>query len=215
MKKFLIIFTAFVGLAVISYMIAYPTATWRYRMTVAVETPEGIKTGSAVREIFVRIQPSLPEGGNHVSVRGEAVVVDLGERGVLFALLKGQLFDADKILFYVFPIPDTMGGGSTKKGIAYYTRLKYAKKTLEPDFYPLLVHFKDRNDPKSVELVYEQDTYEKIRTTGLRRGTRLKADRFEEIFGEGVKLKEITIEMTDDLINGIIPLTYGSQFDTI
>lgn len=58
-------------------------ATWRYKMTVTVETPEGIKTGSAVREISNSLQGNnWPDVGNPAGVRGEAVVVDLSKRGV-------------------------------------------------------------------------------------------------------------------------------------
>src|SRR6218665_2890440 len=62
----------------------------RYKMTVTVETPEGIKTGSAVREAGRYTEPSiLPDQGGvfYRVIGGEAVVVDLAERGVLFALI--------------------------------------------------------------------------------------------------------------------------------
>ena len=68
----------------------YVSGTWRYRITVEVETPEGIKTGSAVREVSnaaSSIRFGFPESTSPPEVRGEAVVVDLGERGVLFALI--------------------------------------------------------------------------------------------------------------------------------
>ena len=73
----------------IAWNIAYPSATWRYKMTVTVETPEGIKTGSAVREVHVRTEPDiLPEAATmHFSVKGEAVVVDLGHGKYLFAVM--------------------------------------------------------------------------------------------------------------------------------
>lgn len=68
----------------------YPSATIRYRLTLAVNTPEGIKTGSGVIEVTyakaVRLLGSSAE--ITTGVKGEAVVVDLGKRGILFALLK-------------------------------------------------------------------------------------------------------------------------------
>ncbi|MBL8711812.1 MAG: hypothetical protein JNM12_02845 [Alphaproteobacteria bacterium] len=67
--------------------------TIRYKMTVTVETPEGIKTGSAVREAVRHTEPSiLPEqgGATYNISKGEAVVIDLGQRGILFALLGGE-----------------------------------------------------------------------------------------------------------------------------
>jgi hypothetical protein len=44
------------GIAVAEAAEVTPLAgSWRYKMTVEVETPEGLKTGSAVREVFFRI----------------------------------------------------------------------------------------------------------------------------------------------------------------
>lgn len=44
---------------------------WRYKMTVSVETPEGIVTGSAVRQMGNDTAGSvLPEVGNLADVRG-------------------------------------------------------------------------------------------------------------------------------------------------
>lgn len=60
---------------------------------------------------------------------------------------------------------------------------------------PKLVTFTDMNDPKSVTLAQEW-------TRGDRNMT-LKADHMEELFGQGVKLKDITLEITDE------PVTWG------
>src|SRR5689334_19573264 len=65
----------------------------RYRVTVTVETPEGIKTGSAVREASMYHETSIlpDQGGTFYNIaKGQAVAVDLGKRGVLFVLLGGE-----------------------------------------------------------------------------------------------------------------------------
>ena len=75
----------------------------RYRMTVAVQTPQGIRTGSAVREVKVIYHDSwlenLPfplEGGQaHVEFKGEGVAVDLPGGQTLFALLSSAAGDGD------------------------------------------------------------------------------------------------------------------------
>src|SRR4051812_10059597 len=85
---FLIVLAALI----IGWNIAYPSGTWHYKMTVTVETPEGIKTGSAVRAVTVHLVPRLSlEVHPTIEVKGEAVAVDLGRRGVLFALMRGGL----------------------------------------------------------------------------------------------------------------------------
>ncbi len=62
--------------------------TYRYRLSIEVETPEGVAIGSgvlSVRAVDARgLDGMLPLSGTD----GEAVVVDLGKRGLLFALLK-------------------------------------------------------------------------------------------------------------------------------
>lgn len=61
----------------------YPSGAWCYKMTVTVETPEGVKTGSAVREVYSRTDPALlVNNGTHtILAKGDAVVIDLGSRG--------------------------------------------------------------------------------------------------------------------------------------
>lgn len=175
------------------------SGTWRYKMTVVVETPEGVKSGSAVREMSnarSKIELNLPQGTHPAKIKGEAVVVDLGERGVLFALLSGYRYGPDHaktILFNVFP---SGHGGNSAGGIKYYRDLKDAKATLEPPDYPVLVMFRDINDPKSVERVLDITAGKSGYAT--RDEYKLRKDRFEELFGEGVRLKEITIEMTEE-----------------
>lgn len=172
----------------VAWNFTYPHGAWRYRMTLHVETPEGAKTGSGVIEVQVRDGPTYnPEGAQSVWIHGDAVTVDLGSRGSLFALLKGDTGFEDynkQIIFTVFPRPGGPGGETTKEGVAYYQSLQ-AKATLPVSDLPWLVRFKDINDPMSVERVDPAD---------------LSAS-----FGPGVRLIKAEIEMTKD------PVTRGIQ----
>ena len=60
--------------------------------------------------------------------------------------------------------------------------------TLPVQLYPLLVHFKDIHDPKSIEALEP-----------------LEPDTFVAAFGPGVKLRRITLTVTDD------PITTGIE----
>ena len=71
------------------------------------------------------------------------------------------------------------------------------KATVELGQYPMLVTFSDLKDPKTVKKVLEIESDGRYPPTYT-----VTADHFEELFGEGVKLKDITIEMTDE------PVTY-------
>lgn len=201
MKKFLSILIALTVVTLTGVACAdtsaVPTASWRYKMTVTVETPEGLKTGSAAREVII------PSGLNRIypKVKGEAVVVDLGKRGVLFALMRGPLSGPDygyHVVFDVFPSPNPP---LTPEGVNYYKTLKSAKAVLTPEQYPMFVRFKDINNPKTVENVLD---FERI-GDGYPIHYRIKADHTEEMFGQGVKIKQVTLEMTDE------PVTWGIE----
>ncbi len=201
MKKILILVFLVIGGGVLAAAVGQAskkTYSWRYKMTVEIETPEGIKTGSSVREVTILFMPTgntHPKDrkyNNYISMKGEAVVVDLGERGTVFAILSGPLLGVDygkRIPFYVFP-HDPPGG--TIEGAKYYSELK-GKKVLEPTYYPMFVTFTDLDDPKSVVslLRYKSnDSYPRKYT--------IEENYFEKYFGQGVKLKSVTLEMTDE-----------------
>lgn len=172
LKGFITIAVLLLGL-----YLAYPFGFWNYKLTLVVETPEGIKTGSAVRKIHAYNEPRIfPENsGFHTGVKGEAVVVDLGERGVLFSLLKGNGDWSDYGYYIIYQEFPYLSNGRSK--IWHYTMLE-AKKELAFDKIPMLVRFRDINDPKTVELVDPND--------------------LEKTFGKGVKLISATLEMTDE-----------------
>ena len=67
--------------------------TYRYRLTLTVETPDGDRTGSSVIQVKTRFPGGLTRAQGYstwVEAQGEATVVDLGSRGLLFATLKGD-----------------------------------------------------------------------------------------------------------------------------
>lgn len=155
----------------------HPT-TWHYKTTVTVETPEGVKTGFAVREANVHT-PFLEIQGlydRRIRIKGEAVVVDLGARGLLFSPMN---VDDYSTVFAAFP---DATDAFTKKGLKYYQNLvsTKAKADLPPYRYPRLAMFRDINDPKTVTEVNPLD--------------------LSATYGAGVHLKSITIEMTDEKV---------------
>lgn len=160
--------------------------SYRYRLSVEVETPEGVRTGSSVIEVKSRQGAAFPgpEAGSLVEeVRGEAVVVDLGSRGTLFALLRhGD--GSDGVGRYAWALlPKTNGGRrETQEEIAAIKAVR-GPVELEPHMYPMLVRFRDLSEPTSVELV--------------------EPGRLSATFGPGIRLRRITVEITD------APLTTG------
>lgn len=153
---------------------AFPSGSWRYKMTVTVETPEGIKTGSAVRQIGQSRDFRIGDApAGHSGATGEAVVVDLGTRGKLFLLMGEDHY----YFFQLFPFSK---GGNTREGIEYYSHLKNVKASVlgVKNMIPQLVTFKNVNDPTTVKSV--------------------DINNLSSTFGDGVTLKDITIETTDE-----------------
>ncbi len=154
---------------------------YRYRLTVEVDTPEGLRTGSSV----IEVEQSLGGAGGSPAnsqiyrrIRGEAVAVDLSDGRTLFALLRSEsdIEWAETIVSRVAP----KGGGSASKP-RFDNALRLKGETELPrtfpayawiekrSAYPMLVTFGDLSDPTSVALV--------------------EPDNLAASFGEGVSLK--------------------------
>lgn len=176
----LVVLLAVVGVGYVACAEMFPSGTWRYKMTVTVETPEGLKSGSAVREVSNRdntlLGVQLPEAGARISeIEGEAVVIDLGIRGVLFALIEHGSYSE---LYSAFSVRDP----SNKIDDLKKLQLGNSAQLPKPD-WPTFITFKDIKDPKSI--------------------TRVNKNDLSEYFGEGVKLSSIVIEIVD------VPVTWG------
>lgn len=179
--------------------------TWRYRMTVTVETPEGDKSGYVVWQVTADSNwAPLPEQAPmNFEVKGEAVVVDLGQRGVLFALLRGQTLGSDYSKYVLFKaIPSPAPSSRIAKPLG--ADVKFVGGTpLPPDQYPMFVRFRDLNDPKTVESLMTQKRCPD--TSGYPVKYCITEDRFVEAFGEGVNLKSVTLTITDEPVtSGIV-----------
>lgn len=174
MKKFGFVLLAFLSLIGTACAASGNAETVRYKVTVTVETPEGIKTGSAVREAVTYSERSiLPEqGGRFYNIaEGEAVVVDLGQRGRVFALMGGQGEAED--IFKMF-----------------FKKEENAKIILASDKYPRFTMFKDLNSPITVEEVCEKSACEKIQKVFHHSHETIDFDQL------GIKIKEVSLEIT-------------------
>lgn len=170
---------------------------YRYRLTVEVDTPEGVRTGSSVIEVqqtLVRAGGSPANQAVDRRVRGEAVPVDLPGGKTLFALLRSDsnVDWASYVFVYLAPqkkgepFADQLDDVLEVKGEQVLPRMWPPVAFLkERSAYPMLVTFGDLADPTSVAEVDPDD--------------------LAATFGEGVKLKRITVELTDD------PVTTGIE----
>ncbi|WOE76093.1 hypothetical protein [Alterisphingorhabdus coralli] len=165
----------------------------RYRLTVEVDTPDGVKRGSSVVAVNVSqtgddawfVSPQAR--GVRATMRGEAAAVDLPGGQVLFALLRNQQsVDAGKWYAHnAVYAPQFRGEYSGIHRTQYLKHRPGSSGELTDDARPMLVTFGDLSDPTSVMLVDPDD---------------LPAS-----FGEGVALKQITVAITKD------PVTTGIE----
>lgn len=181
-----------------------PKLEQNFKITVTVETPYGIQSGSTVRQIQ-NSMPDIdwPDRGNPARVSGEAVVVEMGEgKPPIFALIS----DASAREFYsAFPVPDA--GPTTAKGIAYHSNLPVGTSGMvELRQWPQFVTFTDLDDPKTVKsLMSIQSCYlpmpQEARIKCKEVGPHITENTLNQYFGEGVSIKSVTIEITDEPID--------------
>jgi hypothetical protein len=186
------------------------TATYRYKLTLAVNTPGGVKRGSSVVEVYFW-DVSVPARGTMHKLRGEALYLDLGAGArPLIALLTSRLhpkygeyrgwsLEAGpgtrqmSQLYGIAPSDDYMDDVPT------IARMRGPHRITPADL-PDLVTFADINDPKSV--------------------IEVNANNLQPTLGPGITWNEITLESTDEpLTTGIVqklpwlPAYYSTMLD--
>lgn len=181
MKRFIIsstILLALVTLAVYSIMSWWgPAYQWRQKLTVTVETPEGLKSGSAVTEVKVYRNRIFKDGAEWQSaLTGEAVVVDLGSGKFLFAVLGT---DDDPELMEKLAQKINFGVNVPRTGAKMYQKIETARGLLEvpPALYPTFVIFENLSDPASVKL--------------------LPAAQSEELLGKGTRISSVVLDFSN------------------
>lgn len=153
----------------------------KYRLTVEVETPEGIKSASGV--MAVHPDRSYSRGG-HTQTRGDAVYVDLGGGKNLVALLAhiDKSIEFDDINYVALRAYKAAGRNVSFNEMSRLTGAAPVKGTV----IPVLVTFADPADPGTARLV--------------------APDGVEAALGNGVRLHGISAEVVP---NGLWPLDFG------
>jgi hypothetical protein len=199
----------------------YPSEVVHYRVTVDVQTPTGVMTGSSVVESKMSYTEKFGSAfsGIRFDLMGEAVAVDVPiipakgapkdavpQTKTLFALLRGggKNASSDGNSYYANLFRDAYVQKAsvtvTPPKLTPWLRDNKPKVILPKPLYPLLVTFKDITDPKTVEQV--------------------DPDALDKQFGKGVTLKSITVAVTDEPVTtgiekrlGWLPEYYGKMLD--
>jgi len=175
------------------------TESYRYKLTLAVNTPDGVKRGSSVAEV-VFWNVLIPERGIMQKLRGEALYLDLGAgKRPLIALRTNQLRsqrarnDAEfqKAIRWtrdwgpgVMILSELYGRPSADfmDDVRRISRMRGPRK-IAPTDLPDLVTFADISDPNSV--------------------IEVDPENLQATLGPNITWNEITLEMTDE------PITAG------
>ena len=205
MKKALVI-AAIVAAAFLAFRGCFGglTTSWNQRLTLVIETPQGEVRGSAVTRVTKTDSSGslvLPEArGVRTDVIGEAIVVEVAPDQFLFALLSGSddwQRDASHWVYPAYHLGAAVGVDSRPSYAAAMMKLRAqpydTPVPLPPEGWPMLVTFDDITQPETVRRVDPND--------------------FAAVFGEGVRLKAVTLEITEEAVTaGRVEGVLGTPF---
>jgi len=155
----------------------------KYRLTVEVQTPDGVKSASGVMAV---VPDRGYSRGGHTRTRGDALLVDLGGGKTLLALLAhldNDALDLGGMNYLALRAYGAAGGKRVSfNEMSRMTGVVQVTGTL----IPLLARFADANDPSTARIV--------------------RPDDLEATFGQGYRLGDVTAEAVP---NGFWPLDFG------
>src|SRR5258708_25462588 len=155
----------------------------KYRLTVAVETPDGVKSASGIMAVH-------PDRGysrsGHTTTKGDAVLVDLGGGKNLVALLAhlDNTIDLDGMNYVALRAYKAAGQNVSFNEMSRTTGAVPVTGAL----IPILVTFTDMSNPATAHTVPPDD--------------------LAAVLGQGFRLHGVTAEVVP---NGLWPLDFGGR----
>lgn len=147
-------------------------------------------------EIDYKIFPDLNiEGGIDAgTMRGNAVSVDLGQDGLVFVIDRlpgerssrgGRIVSASlsELPLIIYGLPGQAKPSVLKKAVLEAQQEPHGPADVPAEMMPMLVHFKNIDDPRTIEGLYAPD--------------------LEEILGPDVRFVSATLEMTDEPLSAV------------
>jgi hypothetical protein len=195
--KLLAVCAAIVAGLYVAYVLAFPTAYLRYRLTLNVDVDGVAQTGSGVVEIPYSFAPdafaSLPGSQFYGDMRGYAITVDLGARGQLFVVNElpaladpatgKSLFPNAANLSQLPLVTFKISAGLPSRRASEIRNLQDSNKSVDipPQQLPMIVRFRNMSNCNSIEEVNPVD--------------------LAATLGPGVSIKRVTLTITDDPIS--------------
>lgn len=213
MKLMIVIFViAFVVLPawIYFYFLGGIVYTYRFKLTVELNTPGGLKTASGVFEVYEFQDYGMPGWNTHYGIReGEAIYVETGAKPLILIMatggkeLEGDYFpELGQIAFSDLDKNDWKTARELSRMVGAQAIVRscfdipgtpgHRYRERRNDCYPTFVSIDSVVDPKTIKV--------------------FAADEIEENLGRGVKLARITISIVDepihhDIVNRLLWLT--------
>ncbi len=174
---------ALIPASYLAYRTNYPTYGYSYRLTIKVEVDGHIHEGASVYQVEWLGGPEIGDvGPYHPRQRGQAVFIDLGERGAIasgLADINGYSIHGDGSVSTLFLAPRAFGNDSSNSELPLLPQLR-GRRSLTPDNMPLLVWFSDKTRPETAR--------------------RFRVEEMAELLGGSARLLEAYVEITRDPI---------------
>jgi hypothetical protein len=176
------------------------SVSWNQRLTLVIGTPQGEVRGSAVTRVEERTSKDLLAPGTAMrrTFTGEAVAVEVLPGRWLFALLQGEgATGADGWAYKAYDLGAVVGSDGYRSHSLSIGKLLAqpldVPVPLPADGLPMLVTFDDITKPDTVRRVDPAD--------------------LAAVFGEGVRLKAVTLEITEEAVTeGRVEGVLGANF---
>lgn len=171
------------------------SSRYRQKITVVVDTPNGVRTGSSVIEVGYAEKPAWAQsfGGNGFWARGEAVVVDIAPGKTLYATLAPMSSPESDIAWYQsWLIISALHAGVKSKPPIHLDKHDFSiaahheignlqlKIILPQSLYPIFITFADPGDPNSL--------------------INVNPGNLVVNYGTGYSLRSIIVEVTDERV---------------
>ncbi|WP_407167340.1 hypothetical protein [Bradyrhizobium sp. ORS 111] len=180
MKRFLLVTLIVLVAAFATYKFFYPSYTYRYRLTVNIETDGKLHSGSSVVEVVwhAHVLPELVSFSPEL--RGQAALVDLGEHGVVVATLTADDWgwhNSNAGWGALWLVPRAFGVRDSNEGLSKLVNL-HGKRELALDNLPRLLWLSNPRDPTTAKTI--------------------SIDDIPSDFGSSAKFAGASVEITSD-----------------
>jgi hypothetical protein len=179
-----------VAFSAVFLWLAIPSAAYRYRLTVEIATPTGVKSAFAVHHVEWR----YGEFGDRFDgkLRGEAIFIDLG------AGVDGRLRNAVALLPSIELVPDAFDRRYERHEFQKYAAIKDVVD-LKGSFLPAVIALTDIRDPTSARVLrtteYRQQCREDRKPGCVPENIAITVDAFTDVLGPGYSFRRATVEM--------------------